>query len=124
MVEAGKLFCVGKALYYEEEHVPVLAVLAFQYPKAVATMRSAFYMYELTDEIPDECVLATERDAAKIRDKRVKQFFSLDGFFEQGVTTSNYKGYPIRIYSKELMLVELLRYKSKLPFDYYSKRIK
>ena len=30
-----------------------------------------------------------------------------------------YKGYPIKIYSKERMLVELLRYKTKLPFDYY-----
>ncbi|MBR2554007.1 MAG: hypothetical protein IKE94_04000, partial [Aeriscardovia sp.] len=27
--------------------------------------------------------------------------------------------YPIRLYSKERMLIELLRYKSKLPFDYY-----
>ena len=119
MVEAGKLFRVGKALYSEEEHVPELAVLACQYPKAVVTMRNAFYMYKLTDVIPDEYDLPTERNAAKIRDKRVKQFFSPDGFFEQGVTTSDYKGYPIRIYSKERMLIELLRYKSKLSFDYY-----
>ena len=32
-----------------------------------------------------------------------------------------YKGYSIRIYGKERMLVELLRYKSKLSFDYYKK---
>lgn len=119
MVDAGKLFRVGKALYSEEEHVPELAVLARQYPKTVVTMRNAFYMHGLTDVIPDEYDLATERDAAKIRDKRVKQFFSPDGFFEQGVTTSDYKGYPIRLYSKERMLIELLRYKSKLSFDYY-----
>ena len=27
--------------------------------------------------------------------------------------------YPIRIYSRERLLIELLRYKSKLPFDLY-----
>ncbi|MBQ9252302.1 MAG: hypothetical protein IJ188_06685 [Clostridia bacterium] len=119
MVEAGKLFRVGKALYSEEKYVPELAVLARKYPKAVVTMRNAFYMYGLTDMVPDEYDLATERDAAKIKDKRVKQFFSPPGFFEQGITTSEYKGYQIRLYSRERMLIELIRYKSKLPFDYY-----
>ena len=67
--------------------------------------------------------LATDRDAAKIRDKRVRQYFSPSGFFEQGVETVNYKGYPVRMYSKERMLIELLRYKSKLPYDYYKEVI-
>ena len=82
-------------------------------------MRNAFYMHGLTDQIPDEFDFATARDAAKIKDKRVKQYFYPEDFFEQGVTTTNYRGYLIRLYSKERMLIELLRYKSKLPFDYY-----
>lgn len=118
-VNAGELFKVGKAVYSEEKDVPELAVLAFQYPKAIVTMNSAFYMHGLTDVIPDEYDLATERNAAKIRDKRVKQYFSPSDFFEQGVETTDYRGYPIRIYGKERMLIELLRYKNKLPFDYY-----
>ena len=118
-VNAGELFKVGKAVYSEEKDVPELAVLAFQYPNAVVTMNSAFYMHGLTDVIPDEYDLATDRNAAKIRDKRVKQYFSPSDFFEQGVETTDYRGFPIRIYGKERMLIELLRYKSKLPFDYY-----
>ena len=42
-----------------------------------------------------------------------------DSFFEQGEETLIYRNYAIRIYNKERMLVELLRYKTKLPFDYY-----
>ena len=38
---------------------------------------------------------------------------------DQGIETTIYKGYPIRVYNKERMLIELLRYKSKLPFDFY-----
>lgn len=118
-VDAGEIFRIGKALYSEEKNVPDLAILAYKYPKAVLTMRNAFYMHGLTDQIPDEFDFATARDAAKIKDKRIKQFFYPESFFEQGVTISDYKGYPIRLYSKERMLIELLRYKSKLPFDYY-----
>ncbi len=36
-----------------------------------------------------------------------------------GTQKIDYKGYPIRIYSRERMPIELLRYKDKLPFDYY-----
>ena len=36
-----------------------------------------------------------------------------------GVTTMDYKGYDIQIFDRERMLIELVRYKSKLPFNYY-----
>ena len=118
-VDAGELFRVGKAVYSEEKDVPELAVLAFQYPHAVVTMNSAFYMHGLTDVIPDRYDLATERNTAKIREKRARQYFYPSGFFDQGIETTDYRGFSIRIYDKERMLIELLRYKSKLPFDYY-----
>ena len=118
-VDAGELFRVGKAVYSEEKDVPELAVLAFQYPHAVVTMNSAFYMHGLTDVIPDRYDLATERNTAKIREKRARQYFYPSGFFDQGIEITDYRGFPIRIYDKERMLIELLRYKSKLPFDYY-----
>lgn len=76
-------------------------------------------MHGLTDVIPEEYDLATDRNAAKIHDKRVKQYFYPSNFFNQGIEKTDYRGFPIRIYGKERMLIELLRYKSKLPFDYY-----
>lgn len=73
--------------------------------------------------MPDECELATTRDAAKIKDKRVKQYFVSDSFFAEGIEIADYKGYDTRNYNKERMLIELVRYKSKLPFDYYKEII-
>ncbi len=122
-IEAGKLFKVGKAVYSEKKNVPEIAVFAYMYPNAVLTMRSAFSFYNLTDVIPDKCDLATKRDAAKIRNRRVKQYFVSDEFFEEGIEMTEYKGYSIRIYNRERMLIELVRYKSKLPFDYYKEII-
>ncbi len=118
-INAGELFRVGKAVYSDEPHVPELAVLAFMYPQAVVAMRNAFYIYGFTDVIPDKYDFATDRDASKIRDQRIVQYYCPNELFHHGITTFDYKGFQIHIYSKERMLIELLRYKSKLPFDYY-----
>ncbi len=118
-VEAGELFKIARGIYSETQQVPELAVLAFKYPNAVVTMHTAFYLYGLTDVIPDGYDFSTDRDAAKIHDERIKQYFAPSCFFKQGIETINFKGYKIHIYNRERMLVELLRYKTKLPFDYY-----
>ena len=122
-VDDGKLFRIERGVYSEEENVPTLAILMFKYPKAVVTMKTAFYIHGLTDSIPVLYDLATDRDAAKIRDTRVKQYFYPSELFETGVEEMEYRGYKIRVYSKERMLVELVRYKSKLPFDLYKEVI-
>ena len=122
-IESGQLFKVEKGIYSKEEHVPELAVLAYKYPNAVLTMRNAFYMHGLTDVIPDAYDFATDRDASKISDSRIKQYFIPGSFLREGVETVDYKGYPVPVYSKERMLIELIRYKSKLPFDYYKEII-
>ena len=40
-----------------------------------------------------------------------------------GLTETEYKGFNIRIYDRERMLIELVRYKSKLPYNYYKEII-
>ena len=119
VMEEGLLYRVDRGIYSEKEHVPELGILSFKYPKAIVTMRNAWFIHGLTDVIPDEYDFATDRDAAKITDKRVKQYFYPKEILANGCIERDYQGYMIRIYNKERMLVELIRYKSKLPFDYY-----
>ena len=123
MVDEGTLFKISKGVYSDSKYVPEIAVILFRYPEAVVTMRNAFYIYGLTDVIPDKYDLALGRNSTKISDKCVRQYFVNDSFFHEGVVPMDYKGYPIRIYNRERMLIELLRYKSKLPFDYYKEII-
>lgn len=118
-LKEGKLYRLGRGVYSEKKYVPELALLMFKYPKAIVTMRSAWFIHGLTDVLSDEYDFATDRDAAKITDKRVKQYFYPKGIVANGLIEMDYQGYPIRIYDKERMLVELMRYKSKIPFDYY-----
>ncbi len=63
--------------------------------------------------------MATKRDAAPIKDTRVKQVFMPGNLLGLGATTMDYKEYDIRIFDRERMLVELVRYKSKISFNYY-----
>lgn len=123
LIGERKLFRLDRGIYSENEHIPEIAVITFKYPKAILTMRSAFYIHGLTDVIPDSYDLATDRDAAKISDNRVRQFYYPKKTLSNGVQKMEYRGCTINIYSKERMLVELIRYKSKLPFDYYKEII-
>ncbi len=119
MVADGRLFRVDKGIFSGEEHVPELALLSYKYPKAIITMETAFYLYGFTDEVPDACAMATKREAAPIADSRVKQVFMPEELLGLGATTMNYNGYDIRIFDRERMLIELVRYKSKIRFNYY-----
>ena len=118
-IDAGELFRVDKGIYSEQEYVPELALLSYKYPRAVITMNTAFYLYGLTDEVPDLCTMATKRSATPIADSRVKQYFMREELLEIGATTMEYKGYDLLIFERERMLIELVRYKSKLPYNYY-----
>jgi len=118
-IAAGNLFRLGNGVFAEQKHVPENAIISHRYPHGVITLLSAFYHYGLTDMIPETCDLATSRNAAKIRDARVKQYFVPDEVLYQGAIMDQEHDYPIRIYSRERLLIELLRYKSKLPFDLY-----
>lgn len=123
MVHSGKLYKIDKGVYSDKKQVSELEIVTFKYPHAVFAMDSAFYYHGLTDVIPDQFHLATDRDAAKIRLSNVKQFFYQDIIFPIGVTTMSYQNVTIKIYDRERMLIELIRNKSVLPFDYYKEII-
>lgn len=123
-IKKKELYQIEKGIYSDSKVVSPTEVLAKKYPNAIVTMHSAFYYYGLTNTIPEYSYLATDRNAAKIRDNRVKQCFIPKDVLELGVVEEVQKDITIRIYSKERMLIELVRNKSKLPYDYYKEIIK
>lgn len=114
-----KVFKIEEGIYSDNQLVPELAIISKKYPNAIFTLNSAFYYHGLTDVIPNQYYLATPKETTKIRDKRVKQKFENSSELNLGVITMIYNTTEIKIYNKERMLVELLRNKSKISFDYY-----
>jgi len=122
-VESGLLHKVEKGIYSDVPAWRDLALVAFKNENAVFTLNSAFYYQDLTDSIPDNYYLGTNRDAAKIKDSNVKQVFYPEGTLMLGIEEKTVNGTTIKLYSKERLLVELIRHKNKLPFDYYKEII-
>ena len=91
-----KLYKIEKGIYSSEKYASELAVVSLKYPNAVFTDESAYYYHDLTDVIPDHYFLATRRTDSRVNNNAV-----------------------IRIYSRERMLIELMRFRSRYPYDYY-----
>lgn len=122
-IRDGKLYKLAPGIYSDAKNVPDTAVIGKKYPKAVFTLNSAFYYQGLTDTIPSFYYLATDKDAAKITNKSVKQIFDNCDSMNIGVETISYDGVDIQVFSKERLLIELVRNRTKLPFDYYKEII-
>lgn len=122
-ISAGNLFQKGKGLYSDQQLCSELELIAVKYPRAVFTGESAYYYYGFTDVIPDCYCLATRRRDTRIRDKAIKQIFVNDDLYDFGRETLEYQKTKISIYSRERLLVDLVRFKSKLSFDYYKEVI-
>jgi predicted transcriptional regulator of viral defense system len=120
---SGNLFQKEKGLYSDKKMCSELEIIAAKYSRAVFTGDSAYYYYGLTDDIPDMYSLATRRSDTRIREKNVRQYFVTDALFEIGKSTLVYQNIELNIYSRERLLVDLIRYKSKMPFDYYKEVI-
>lgn len=120
---AGQLKRVGRGIYSDEMYESDLVIISKAYPYAVFTMNSAFYYHGLTDTIPEAYYLITDKNATKIKDERVCQFFDNYNSLTIGVEHKKYNGATLRIFNRERMLVELIRNKNRLPFDYYKEII-
>lgn len=118
-VHEGELFKISKGLYSDKEYESEVAIVMKKHPNAVFTLNSAFFYQGLTDTIPNRYYLETDKDATKIADSRVKQIFDNSDSMELGVDYLVYNGEEIRVFNKERLLIELIRNKTKLPFDYY-----
>jgi len=118
-IRTGEIYQIERGIYSNQKHVSTLAILSTKYPDAIVTLDTAFYYHELTDVVPDKYYIATAESARKLRDTRIKQIFVKNAILDIGVTTMERGDAFFCIYDRERMLIELLRYKNKLPYDYY-----
>ena len=119
MLAEESLYKLDKGIYSDKSYAPEYQIISRKYPQAIFTLDSAFYFHKLTDVIPDKNYLMTSRGSAKIRDERVVQIFENSDILRLGAEFFEVDGFEILIYNKERMLLELLRNKNKLAFDYY-----
>lgn len=115
----GEIYKIEKGVYSDTLNVSTLAIVTTKYPKAIITMDTAFYYHGLTDVIPDVYWIATDKNSRALRDSRIKQIYINTDLLNLGVIEMKKREAIFKVYDKERMLIELLRFKNKLPYDYY-----
>jgi len=118
----GSLFRVAKGFYSQSEHVSDVSLIAAKYPKAVFSMNTVFYHYGLTDSIPEKYYIAAERGAKNFDERVVLKFENSDVLY-LGVVQEKINGITVIMHNRERMLLELIRNKFSMPYDYYKEII-
>lgn len=118
-----ELYKIEKGLYSDIEKYNQLEYIMKKYPNSIFVSESAFFYLGLTDYIPNKYFLATKHNAQKIQNEKVEQIFMTNHFFEIGIMELIYNNVKINIYNKERMLIELIRNRNSLSFDYYKEII-
>ena len=118
-----EIFKITNGVYANKEIVNPIVISCKKYEKSIITMDSAFYYYDLTDVIPQKTHIATEMHSYLIPDKSITQYFIKEELLEIGKTTRKINDDIINIYDKERLLIELIRRRNEIAFDYYKEII-
>jgi len=122
-IKNQEIYKIEKNIYSDTKNINYLEMISKKYPNAIFTMDSAFYFHNLTDVIPTKINLAIERNSSRIKDEKINQILTLKKLFEIGKTQMIVEGATINVYDQERMLIELIRNKNQIAFDYYKEII-
>ena len=117
----GLLHLIERGLYSTDpdDSFDNEVVISKKYPNAIITGHSAFYIYGLTDHIPNDYHLATEQHSFPLRRIGIIQSYQDASFFEVGVINKELDEGIVRTYDLERLLIELIRLKEKYPRELY-----
>ena len=118
-----EIFKLDRGIYSDKDLVSSMVVVSKKYPGAIITMDSAFYYYDLTDVIPTKTYVATNSKSNVITNEKIVQTWVPKEKLNIGKDEIIIDGEKVRIYNKERLLVELIRRRNQIPFDYYKEII-
>lgn len=122
-IKESKLYKIEKGVYSDTEAYNHLEYITKKYSNSIFTSESAFFYLGLTDYIPNKYFIATKNNVRKINNKKIEQTFMSENLFEIGKSEIIYNNTKIKIYNKERMLIELIRNRNSISFDYYKEII-
>lgn len=122
-MERSEIYKVSPGIYSTKRNNDLTVICSKKYPNAVVTLDSAFYYYKLTDYIPDKIYLSIGRHSRTLKDENVVVSYVDEKIINCGKVVVKIDGEDVNIYDRERLLVELIRKRNKIPFDYYKEII-
>lgn len=97
------------------------------FPDAILCMDTALRYYGYSDRTPGDWHLAVSKDSGKSRFRIdypfVKPYYVEPVVLELGLTTGIMDGHAIRIYDKDRLICDCLRYRNKMDKEIFNKAI-
>lgn len=97
------------------------------FPDAILCMDTALRYYGYSDRTPGQWHLAVSKDSGKTRFNIdypfVKPYYVEPAVLELGLTQGNMDGHEIRIYDKDRLICDCLRYRNKMDKEIFNKAI-
>lgn len=119
-ITSGKYVKITKGLYKSRDDLTnPYELLCAKYSNITITLQSAAVYYGLTEYIPKKYSIVSIRNQSPIKDKNVSQTYMKKEMFYIGRERIETESGFFYIYDKERLLIEIIRHKSKLPFEFY-----
>lgn len=97
------------------------------FPDAILCMDTALWYYGYSDRTPADWHLAVSKDSGKSRFKIdypfVKPYYVEPSLLELGLTVGEVDGHEVRIYNKDRLICDCLRYRNKMDKEIFNKAI-
>ena len=125
--------CVEKVRYgyyqwVDNDDFSEVSMVVRLYPDAVLCMDTALRHYGYSDRTPGEWHLAVSKDSGKSRFRIdypfVKPYYVEPSILELGLIDGEIDGHKVRIYDKERVICDCLRYRNKMDKEIFNKAIR
>ena len=118
----------GYYQWIDQDNPSEIATILRLFPDAILCMETALQYYGYSDRTPLWWALAVSKDSPKTRFKIdypfVKPYYVEPDLLELGVTKGTIDNHVVRIYNKERVICDCLRYMNKMDKEIFSKAIR
>ena len=129
LMEAGHMEKVRYGYYQwvDPDDFSEVGTVSRLFPDGIFCMDTALRYYRYTDRTPEQWHLAVSKDSEKSRFHIdypfVKPYFLEPAVLELGSTKGNMDGHDVRIYDKDRVICDCLRYRNKMDKEIFNKAI-
>lgn len=129
LIEQGHVEKVRYGYYQwvDHEDLSETGTVIRLFPDAILCMYTALRYYGYSDRTPGEWHLAVSKDSGRTRFNIdypfVKPYYYEPHILELGLTSGEMDGHPVRIYDKDRVICDCLRYRNKMDKEIFNKAI-
>ena len=129
LIEAGHVEKVRYGYYQwvNPDDFSEVGTVSRLFPDGIFCMETALRYYRYSDRTPEQWHLAVSKDSGKSRFHIdypfVKPYFLEPAVLELGSTKGNMDGHDVRIYDKDRVICDCLRYRNKMDKEIFNKAI-